>query len=889
LARDNDDRLAAAAPVDWAARRLHGVLTAKGAVVEFVEESDPTADLEVLIAGGSPGSAGQSQGILASVGLAAPAVAESFAIVPFGSDGRRRLLLAGHDERGLVYAILELADRVEHADDPIEALRFESPVAEQPRNAVRSVARCFASEIDDKPWLQSEAFWQDYLTMAVSQRFNRVNLMVGLGYNFPWHVTDAYLFFPYPFLLDVSGYRVRVPQLPDEERDRNLAMLQFASEQAAARGLDFQIGLWTHAYEWFESPDARHTVEGLTPDRHAEYCRDALAQLLDACPAITGLTVRTHGESGVAERSWDFWRTALDGVAKAGRPVGIDLHSKGLDRETLDIALATGQPITVSAKYSAEHQGLPYHQAAIRELDRPPVADYDERGTKARYMAVCEGSRPFTRYSYGDFLREGRPYDVVYRIWPGTQRVLLSGDPAMAAGLSRSAGIAGCQGLEWCEPLSLKGREGTGLLPGGRNGYADGTLSPVEDWHKHAYTYRVVGRRLYNPEATDGAWARSLTADFGASAPSAEAALANASRILPLVTSAHHPSASNNYYWPELYTDLAIVAGARAAETHYYDTPVPKRFGTVGPLDPEIFSSVQECIEEAEATPSTGRVSPWTVAERLDSLAAVVAEKAAEVREAAGVTESPAVRRLLVDVAILAALGRFFSSKLKAAVCYEIGTRTGSSGCLRDAVAALRAARSAWADAVIHADGVYVDDLTYGPQPWLRGSWSDRLAAIDADLDAMEAAAASGSATDREDAEAQRLLVAVTARPPHGGVTHTPPTQFRPGEPVSVAVGIDDDAPITGVSLRYRHLDQSATYEELLMQRDAGGFAAVVPAEYSDSPFALQYHFAIHGARGSWQYPELGAELSDQPYFVVRQRAEDRRRADGLPPPTKSL
>src|SRR5262249_33561551 len=153
---------------------------------------------------------------------------------------------------------------------------------------------------------------------VITQRFNRVNLMVGLGYNFPRHVSDAYLYFPYPFLLDVPGYRVRVPQLPDEERDRNLAVLQRASEQAAIRGLDFQIGIWTHAYQWFDSPDARHTVEGLTPDTHAAYCRDALRLLLESCPAISGLTMRTHGESGIAERSWDFWRTVLDGVAGAG-------------------------------------------------------------------------------------------------------------------------------------------------------------------------------------------------------------------------------------------------------------------------------------------------------------------------------------------------------------------------------------------------------------------------------------------------------------------------------------------------------------------------------------------------------------------------------------------
>ena len=127
-------------------------------------------------------------------------------------------------------------------------------------------------------------------------------------------------------------------------------------------------------------------------------------------------------------------------------------------------------------------------------------------------MNVSEGSRPFTRYSYGDFLREDRPYDVVFRIWPGTQRVLLWGDPAMAAGFGRNASIAGSEGLEWCEPLSLKGREGT-ALPGTRDGYADASLTTADDWEKHAYTFRLFGRLLYDPDAAPETWRRQLRSD----------------------------------------------------------------------------------------------------------------------------------------------------------------------------------------------------------------------------------------------------------------------------------------------------------------------------------------------------------------------------------------
>ena len=56
-----------------------------------------------------------------------------------------------------------------------------------------------------------------------------------------------------------------------------------------------------------------------------------------------------------------------------------------------------------------------------------------------------------------------------------------------------------------------------------------------------------------------GGWLRS---EFGPAAIAVETAVANASRILPLLTSAHLPSASNHAFWPEMYTNMPIVRGS---------------------------------------------------------------------------------------------------------------------------------------------------------------------------------------------------------------------------------------------------------------------------------------------------------------------------------------
>ena len=96
---------------------------------------------------------------------------------------------------------------------------------------------------------------------------------------------------------------------------------------------------------------------------------------------------------------------------------------------------------------------MPYHQADIREQERPR----EGRGGTG-LMRLSAGSRSFLRYGYGDLLREDRKWGVLHRIWPGTQRLLIWGDPVAAAAHSRAFSFCGSDGVEIMEPLSFKGR-----------------------------------------------------------------------------------------------------------------------------------------------------------------------------------------------------------------------------------------------------------------------------------------------------------------------------------------------------------------------------------------------------------------------------------------------
>ena len=739
---DGGDPIASSGPVRRAAERLCKAAAGKGATANVVTDIKDAAGASSIVVAAGPKSELAKHFSKANEDLTG---AECLRMSPGQVEHAPAVLVSGSDARGFIYGLLELAERVEFGADVKSALHLEHAVDERPANEVRSVGRYFCCELEDKPWYYDKEFWRGYLDALVASRFNRFCFAFGLEYDFPRGVTNDYFHFPYPYLVDVPRYTdVRVVQLKTadgtpletpgivspEEKARNLAMLKFIAAETGARGLDFQLGIWTHAYAWTDSPEAYHRIEGLTPETHAPYCRDALAMLLKECPEIQGLTMRVHGESGIPEGSYDFWRTLFDAVKGCGRKVEIDMHAKGVNQTMIDMAAETGMPVKLGAKFSAEHQSLGYQQADIRSLEIPNL-DHEVGGP----FSVSGGARLFTRYGYADFLAQGAPYKLWFRLWPGTQRHLLSCDPEMAAAYGRAAHFCGVAGLDICEPLMFKGREGSGS-PGGRCAYADQTLNPDKDWKKFELFYRVWGRKLYDPDADAETWQRSMRNDFGRGAQSVEAALANASRMLALLTSAHLPSASNHAFWPEIYTNMPIIPGTE--KPPYGDTPEPKVFGTVSPLDPRLFATVVEYTRDSLADWPNPKYSPVEVAQWLEDMGEAADEGLREARAKGDRPGSPEFRRMEEDVLIQIALGRFFAKRLRSAVLWEIWQKTNDAGIGAQAIAWYKQARDSWATMAARAKGVYRADIGYGNVPMRRGHWSDRIAAIDEDIAAMQ-------------------------------------------------------------------------------------------------------------------------------------------------------
>ena len=78
---------------------------------------------------------------------------------------------------------------------------------------------------------------------------------------------------------------------------------------------------------------------------------------------------------------------------------------------------------------------------------------------------------------------------------------------------------------------------------------------------------------------------------------------------------------------------------------------------------------------------------------------------------------------------------------------------------------------------------------------------------------------------------------------------------------------------MASLTLHYRHVNQGERWLREEMQENRVVFTAVIPPEYTQSPYSLQYRFELHAKSGAaWFAPAFNATLSNQPYYAVMRR-----------------
>jgi len=368
---------------------------------------------------------------------------------------------------------------------------------------------------------------------------------------------------------------------------------------------------------------------------------------------------------------------------------------------------------------------------------------------------------------------------------------------------------------------------------------------------------------LYNPDSNPDVWQRTLRKDFGRGAASAEVALANASRILPIITTAHLPSAANNNYWPEMYLNHSIIDAHQ--KNSYSDTPSPKVFGNVSPLDPQLFSRVNDYADELIKGERSGKYTPVEVAQWIEDYADAAAKSLTEFERKASDKSTPEFRQLDIDVKIQIGLGRFFGAKFRAGVLYRVYEKSGNADALAEAVKAYKRARAAWAELADAGRNVYMTDVTIGELPQLRGHWTDRLAAIDHDIAAMQANTVP--APEKPDPNVKKLIQEVIGRP-NRPAHHVHSDSAQAGPLLGIALKLEKSA--QAVRLYYRHVNQGERWQSIAMQANGKEFQATIPDAYTHSLYPLQYYFEIQREDQHVSvFPGLGANLTQQPYRTL--------------------
>jgi hypothetical protein len=329
-----------------------------------------------------------------------------------------------------------------------------------------------------------------------------------------------------------------------------------------------------------------------------------------------------------------------------------------------------------------------------------------------------------------------------------------------------------------------------------------------------------------------------------------------------------------------MYTNIAIVVETNPQP--YSDTPGPRRLGTVSPLDPEFFSGIDEFAGELMAGEGSGKYSPAWVAEQLERSARQALDRLLEAKLRVHDSGNAAFKRAAIDIPIQAGLGRFFAARFRAGVFYALYQQSGHRPALEAAIKWNRSARGAWVEFAQRAKSPYLPDVTYGPEFFQRGQWVDRLPAIDRDTADLEKLLKQPS-TDTQTTDPKVIAQAMKAvlgksqgnEFPVLADVHTPSASFQRGKPFPVAARIREgrnSTAITGLRLRYRHVNQAETWQSSEMEQTGEEYRATIAAEYTDSPFPLQYYFQIRTGSGrTWLYPGLEHRWQGQPYFFVRQ------------------
>jgi hypothetical protein len=811
--------------------RLAGVLAERGIRVQTVTALPAGAPAAILT-----GAAARLR--LAAEKNRLPDAPESVVIRRLEAGARSTLAAWGADDRGAMYALLEVAEAVRHAPagDPEPWLRV-APVAESPAVRDRSLSVYTMNRAQWESRFYDERYWVRYFDLLATSRFNR--FLIVFGYE-----NGGFLAPPYPYFFDTPGFPgVAMEGLGGDLQARNLAALNRLIELAHDRGIAVSLGIWDHIYrgavqaggaEWVADYRGRtvpNSVTGVTTANLNAYTLASLKTLLERVPALDALQFRVHEESGLKrEEMAGFWREVFAHVQKVKPGMLIEARAKGTPDAIIDTALAQGVNLRIETKYWMEQMGLPYHPTHVN----PP-------------------NQRDRRHGYADLLRYPQRYQIAWRLWNGgTTRVLLWGDPDYVRRYAASTQLYASPNFDVQEPLATK-------MEAQRPDMPVFDLMPARyrhydyEFERYWHFFQVWGRVGYNPQVSPEIWRREFAQRFGATAGAhLEAGLHRASGVLPMIVAAVYPYKQfpTTRGWAErqsLGKNLADYANNEGTDT-------------------EQFESFTEAAKRILASGTGSKRAPDETSRWLDATAAAILAEVGAAERAADAKRGNEFDATVTDLRILAQLARFHARRALAAVHYNLFLRSQKLAELVAATYAEKDAVGAWRDLVAAAGDRYAFDLAMGARDFsLCGHWRDELRRLEAGLKELEDMCCP------PDEAVLKEKVWTPARegdrtPPQ--VEHARLQGARAGQSLRIAARVTDESGVQSVRLRYRRVNQFDDYATRPMTPGVDGlYAATVPGDAVVAGWDFMYFIEVIDARGNGRnWPDLAAEM---PYVIV--------------------
>ena len=770
--------------------------------------------------------------LLKSSGMQSPEGAESVLIGHTAWEGKKVLLVSGGDDRGLMYALLDVADRIGWAADRGNPLSEVKDAIEKPAVIERSLSIYTMNRLHFESFFYNEAYWNRYLDMLARNRFNTFALLFA-------YESSGYFAPPYPYFFDVDAFPdVYVKGLPQAHQQRNLSALNRLIEMTHARGLSFTLGIWDHIYrggvqrgpEGEAEETLRWWVAGVTTENLMAYNQAALAKLLRLVPNLDAVQFRMHGESGLKKDEMDtFWANIYDVMATHGKGIRFDARAKGFPDHLIDIAKEKNVDIRICTKYWMEQMGLPFHPTHVHpqnQMDR--------------------------RHSYADLLRYPQKYKIHWRLWNGgTARVLLWGDPDYVRRFAQSTHLYDGEGFDVNEPL------GTKMAGHSHDMQPFELLSPeyrYYDWEFERYWhfFQLFGRLGYNPDTPPEVWEREFEMRFGKAAKSVERGLHLASQTLPRIVAYNYP-----------YNRFPTTRGW-AEKQRMEDLP---KYAEALPSDTQQFLSINEAAQNLLEGKEDARIHPLKSSAWFAQIATDVLEAVGEAEKQVGEEKNKEFISTMVDLKILAYLALYHSRRIHAGLNWALFEEAQHVRALDDAIHHESQAIAAWEKIVESAGDVYHHNLMMGrPSADLAGHWKDELVALKEGLKELQRRRETYPSGE------EARPIAVTAKsdnePPE--VTHTPITRAPAGEPLTIVAKVRDPSGVKWVRLRYRSVTQYQDFQTLPMvpTTEKDQYQTVVPGEHVDSKWDFMYLIEVMDNCGNGKiYPDLEVET---PYVVVQ-------------------